>query len=157
VYTLALVWQLRCAPLAVDVGMRVLATDIDDEELQRARNGVYPAGALKELPEDLLKGGFERVNGFFRIRDRFRQGVELRRSDLTRELPEGLFDLVLCRNLAFTYFDESLQAETLDRVSVRMAPGGVLVVGKHEVVPALNGLYPMSIPEGLYIWMPNGS
>lgn len=154
-YTLALVWQLKVAPAVGDVRMRVLGTDIDEEEIGRARRGVFPSGALRELPRDLLEAGFDEVNGLLRIRDRFREGIEFRRSDLTRETPDGPFDLVFCRNLAFTYFDETLQAETATRLASRMTPGGVLVVGKHETVPELGGLVPISIPDGLYARPPN--
>jgi len=37
-----------------------------------------------------------------------------------RERLEGPFDLVLCRNLAFTCFDEDLQRETLSRITETM-------------------------------------
>lgn len=149
-YTLELVWQLGVAPSAGGARMRVLATDVDAEEIERARAGIFPSGALGELPEALLRAGFDETDGLHRVRERFREGLEFRRSDLTQELPEGPFDLVLCRNLAFTYFDEALQAETAARLASRMSPGGVLVVGKHETVPGGSGLVPMSGREGLY-------
>jgi chemotaxis protein methyltransferase CheR len=151
-YTLALVWHLRVAPAAGGVRMRVLATDVDAEEIERARAGLFPTGALTELPEELLRVGFDETNGRYRVRDRFREGLEFQRSDLTQELPGGPFDLVLCRNLAFTYFDEALQAETAVRLASRMTPGGVLVVGKHETVPGGSGLVPVFGREWLYEW-----
>jgi chemotaxis protein methyltransferase CheR len=47
----------------------------------------------------------------------------------------GPFDLVLCRNLVFTYFDDSLQRELARRIAARMRPGAALVIGKHEQLP----------------------
>ena len=42
------------------------------------------------------------------------------------------FDLILCRHLAFTYFDQALQVKTLGEILPRLRPGGVLVIGKQE-------------------------
>jgi chemotaxis protein methyltransferase CheR len=51
------------------------------------------------------------------------------------ELPEGPFHLVLCRNVAFTYFTPALQREVLARLVTRLVPGGLLVIGGHELLP----------------------
>ena len=51
-------------------------------------------------------------------------------------MPDGPFDLVLCRYLAFTYYDEELQREVLARLRARLAPGGLLVLGAKERLPA---------------------
>ena len=42
----------------------------------------------------------------------------------------------MCRNLVFTYFDESLQQQTLARMLTRLHDGGALVVGRRESLPA---------------------
>src|SRR3990170_4508418 len=55
--------------------------------------------------------------------------------DLPADLPAGPFDLVLCRNLAFTYFDDELQRATLARLAARLRGGGALVIGRHEALP----------------------
>ena len=43
--------------------------------------------------------------------------------------------MILCRNLAFTYFDDSLQAEILLGLVDRLNDGGFLVLGIHEAIP----------------------
>ena len=63
----------------------------------------------------------------------------------------GPFDLVLCRNLVFTYFDDRLQAELLGRIIDSMADGGVLVIGVHEDLPEANGrLEPWFAKQRIY-------
>jgi chemotaxis protein methyltransferase CheR len=52
-------------------------------------------------------------------------------------MPAGPFSLVLCRHLAFTYFDETLQQEVLGKIVSRLLPGGFLVAGKQEPLPEL--------------------
>jgi chemotaxis protein methyltransferase CheR len=44
--------------------------------------------------------------------------------------------LVLCRNLVFTYFDEATQRSVLPRIARHIVPGGILVIGKSEALPA---------------------
>ena len=46
------------------------------------------------------------------------------------------FDLILCRNLAFTYFDVPAQESVAAALASRLGPGGALVVGSHERLPA---------------------
>jgi len=55
--------------------------------------------------------------------------------DVREACAVGAFDLVLCRNLVFTYFDDELQAEVLSRIIDAMADGAVLVIGIHEDLP----------------------
>ncbi|MCG2755447.1 MAG: hypothetical protein L6247_07785, partial [Desulfobacteraceae bacterium] len=50
-------------------------------------------------------------------------------------VPDGPFHIVLCRNLAFTYFDISLQKEVLRRIFDSLLDGGALVIGNHESLP----------------------
>jgi chemotaxis methyl-accepting protein methylase len=43
--------------------------------------------------------------------------------------------MILCRNLAFTYFDNTLQLGTVERLWNALRPGGILVTGVHELLP----------------------
>jgi chemotaxis protein methyltransferase CheR len=50
-------------------------------------------------------------------------------------MPRGPFDLVLCRNLVFTYFDEAGQQRALRRIARRMISDGILLIGRNERLP----------------------
>jgi chemotaxis protein methyltransferase CheR len=65
-------------------------------------------------------------------------------------MPVGPFDLILCRNLAFTYFELNLQRAILRRLEQRLAPEGVLVVGAHESLPGPIALVPSAEAPGLW-------
>jgi chemotaxis protein methyltransferase CheR len=141
-YSLALLWRL-----GVDRSLRegsdglelaITATDRDPHLLERARRATYPEGSLRELPQGWLEQVFDRVDDEHRLRSAYRAGVELVEMDLRQEPPAGPFDLVLCRNLAFTYFVEELQVEVLSKVAAVLRPEGVLVVGGHESLPGEN-------------------
>ncbi len=134
-HTLAIVWLLKLAHRYPDLRLRVLATDVDEKVLERAAAARYPAGSLRDLPADWLARAFEPVDGEFRLRDQFRSVVELRREDVRSSLPDERFELILCRNMAFTYFDACRQREVLDRIASRLSAHGVLVLGRHEQLP----------------------
>jgi chemotaxis protein methyltransferase CheR len=66
-------------------------------------------------------------------------------------VPGGPFDIVLCRNLAFTYFDAIGQRAAARRLVSALRVGGALVVGKHEAPPeGVDGLEPWDETAGVY-------
>lgn len=134
-YGLAIAWHIELGRMFPELGLDVLGTDADPTVLARAERGVYPEGSLRELPSR-LRSAFERCGSEWRISELYRLGVRFERADVRRERPAGPFDLVLCRNVAFTYFDDATQRRLAGVFEALLGPGGVLVVGKGEQVPA---------------------
>lgn len=144
-YTLALAWALEVGPRFPALRLEVSATDVGEAVLERARAARYEAGTLKLLPAAWRAQGFEREGDAYRLRARYRKGVSFLRQDLRTDFPEGRFALVLCRNLAFTYFDAETQRALLARLLAHLEPGGALVIGKRERLPdGAAGLRPWS-------------
>lgn len=134
-YSLMLLWRFLVAPGYPDLSLRVVATDADAHLLERARIGCYAPGTLKELPGPWLQAAFLHRDGRFCLRRDYREGIEFRREDLRCARPKERFDLILCRNLAFTYFDLAQQREVLDRMVEALRPRGALVLGRRERLP----------------------
>lgn len=134
-YTLAILWRLSLEREFPDLKLRILATDINREQLDRALVACYTGGSLRQLPTAWIGAAFEESGGRYCLRAEFQAGVEFRQQDIRAQLPNGTFDLVLCRNLVFTYFEEQLQREVAASLHDRLVPGGVLVLGVHEVLP----------------------
>jgi chemotaxis protein methyltransferase CheR len=133
-YTLALIWAVRLQPRFPAAALRIVATDSDARVLARARLGRYASSSLKELPGDLRMQGFEEQDGTWRIREPFR-AVDFVQQDLREAMPEGPFDLILCRNVILTYYSAPLRDALLERIVDRLRLGGALVIGTHESVP----------------------
>ncbi len=117
------------------MGVEIVATDADPNVLQRARAGRYQFGSLKELPERLRERAFYRDDDAYDLKPEYRRGVRFLEQDIREGQPDGCFDLVLCRNLVFTYFDEGRQREVLRRITGTMHDGAALVLGTHEHLP----------------------
>jgi chemotaxis protein methyltransferase CheR len=135
-YTLSLAWELDAQRQAAGIDLEIVASELDPAVLARARAACYAERALEPLPPEWVEAGFERLGEEeMCVRPRFRRRVQIVEQDIREEMPAGMFDLLLCRNLVFTYFEASLQADLLERLLRRMAPAGVLVIGAHETLP----------------------
>ena len=134
-YTLMIAWMVELAATWPSLELDVLATDIDEAQLGRAAAARFPPGTLRELPDTWRREAFDACDADVCLRARFRSHVCFARHDVRTASPEGAFDLVLCRNLAFTYFDDHVQREVASSFRAAMHTGGALVVGIHEQLP----------------------
>jgi chemotaxis protein methyltransferase CheR len=144
--TLRLVWDLGLGEArTAGTTLEIVATDIDPVVLGRARRGVFDAGSLRELPEEWVRAAFaRRADGAYALRADVAGTIDYRLGD-ARTPPEGpSFDVVLCRNLVFTYYGEREQRAFLERLADASRPGAALVVGAHE-----------QLPRGTKPWMPS--
>lgn len=135
VYSLRIAWSELVEPAGPTVAFAILGTDAEENMLERAKTACYGRGTLKELPADWRDRAFVRSGELFCLRPELRQGVSFRLQDIRSALPDGPFDLILCRNLVFTYFEPRLQVEILRRIGRRLRDGGILVIGSHERLP----------------------
>jgi chemotaxis protein methyltransferase CheR len=127
------------------VSLAITASDVDETMLARAREGCFAAASLRELPASLVALGFKRVGSSYCVRSRYQEGIEFLKQDLRSDMPPHLFDVILCRYVAFTYFALPLQRRVLARIIERLRPDGFLVIGAHEDLPAdVPGLTPLT-------------
>ncbi len=131
--------------------LRIVATDIDPLAIRRAKRGCYRASSLKELPNKCLKDAFTTLADELCLKDAYRASVTFMVQDIRERSPKGPFHLILCRNLAFTYFDEALQTKTLQSLTDRLVPQGTLIIGKLESLPdGPKEIQPWSLRLGVY-------
>jgi len=150
-YSLVLLWDRRVRSIRPSVGLHILATDRDEHSLQRAALACYTKGSLRDLPAPWWHEAFTRHNATWCLQSRYRDPIKFACQDLRKEMPPGPFDLILCRNLAFTYFNPELQLRVLDGLHQRLSPGGALVIGAHEQLPAaVPELTAWSVNYGIY-------
>jgi chemotaxis protein methyltransferase CheR len=151
-------WSAGCASgeepyslvLAADeagVEIHVVATDVDPVLLDRARRARYSESSLRDLPAALRARAFDGNH----LQPEYRERVDLLRQDVRDSAPSGPFDLVLCRNMVFTYFADDLQREVGGRLARLLVADGALVVGTHEALPeGLDGFEPWPEAGSVY-------
>ncbi|AGA34697.1 Chemotaxis protein methyltransferase CheR [Thioalkalivibrio nitratireducens DSM 14787] len=146
-YTLSIAWHLELAGRFPELNLEILATDTDDGLLQRAADACYPWSSIRHLPQGWRSRAFKTHDGCFCLAPVFTAPVILRCHDVRTPLDAGPFDLILCRNLAFTYFEPALQREVARAMYERLRPAGVLLLGAHERLPEGTPGFAV-IPEG---------
>ena len=124
--------------------VRLLATDISNRVLEKARLGIYPITKSAELPADLLhsfmlRGTAER-QADMKVKIEIQQMIEFRRLNLNQEsnLPEGPFDAIFCRNVLI-YFDMASKRRVVANLARNLIANGFLFVGHAE---NLNSMFP---------------
>ena len=128
---------LEALPEAVDLDVRILATDIDPNVVATAREGVYSEEAISPAPLDSRRRWFKPEKGQGAIR--WRAGESLQSLITFRELNlvaqpwpmKGRFDAIFCRNVMI-YFDEPTQRDVVANLTARLLPGGQLYIGHSE-------------------------
>jgi len=131
-YSIALCVQ-AAIPDAAQMDVKILATDIDESILRRARTGIYPEESLKTIPTDFHRN-IQRNKGDNSIRpnDQTRALVSFGQLNLFSPWPfQGDFDVIFCRNVAI-YFDKPTQATLWQKLAQRLAENGQLYIGHSE-------------------------
>ncbi len=133
-YSLAMILDEEARRLA---GWRVeiLATDLSEQVLETARQGVYTQFEVQRgLPINQLLRYFHREGDRWRVAEHLRARVQFRQFNLLSDFqPLGAFDVIFCRNVLL-YFDLDLRRKVLNRLVGAMAPDGYLALGATESV-----------------------
>ncbi|TGK20124.1 protein-glutamate O-methyltransferase CheR [Leptospira fluminis] len=144
------IWSAACStgqePYSVAIAIRerlphvfknikILATDIAKETIEKARSGCYTSFEIgRGLEEYHLGRYFDKLpDGTFRINDEIRSVVEFKQHNLiSSEFPTG-FDLVLCRNVSY-YFDSNERRNLFDKIAKTLNQDSFLIIGSAESV-----------------------
>jgi chemotaxis protein methyltransferase CheR len=144
----ARVWSAACASgeepytlamLLDDRGVldqvEIVATDLSETVLQRARTGRHTRRSLREgHPPELAAKYLEVSSQGVLVSPRIRSAVHFERANLVdadRIGQLGLFDAILCRNVLI-YFKETRVLSVVERVAAALKPSGLLAVGVSE-------------------------
>jgi chemotaxis protein methyltransferase CheR len=111
----------------------IIATDIDEEMLKRARIGAYEKNALENMTESQISKYFDkRDDGKYYIKDLIKQVVKFQAHDLMSGIPAGkLMDMVSCRNVTI-YFNEQQKKDLVKQVHDSLVKDGFYIMGMSE-------------------------
>lgn len=126
----------------------MLATDLSQEMLDRARKGEYSQLEVNRgLPATTLVRHFERAGLNWRISPALTAQVQFRQLNLVRPFPPmAKFDVVFLRNVLI-YFDLATKRDILRRVRQVLAPDGHLFLGAAEMTMGVDDAWER-VPAG---------
>lgn len=130
--------------------IKVLATDIDKQILEKARLGLYNVKSLKGLPNEFSKKYFEGINATtYKISDEIKKCVEFKQHNLLKDPYPANQDLIVCRNVMI-YFTEEAKNEIYKNFSASLRKDGILFVGSTEQIMQPNNVGFQSIKSFYY-------
>lgn len=128
---------LAGAPDLQKLDVKILATDIDPQVLETARQARYPDEQRAAIPpewERLMIGKSDAATQSFEISPTLRSMVQFNALNLIGEWPmRRSFDVIICRNAAI-YFDKDTQATLWQRFAKLLTSEGYLMIGHSERV-----------------------
>jgi two-component system CheB/CheR fusion protein len=133
VYTLAMLLQERLHEMTNPPTVNIFATDIDQEALAFARNGLYPESIAEQMTPERLRRFFVREQGSYRIQKQLREMVMFAVHNVIQDPPFSRLDLVCCRNLLI-YLTRHVQTKVLDLLHFSLKPEGFLFLGMSESI-----------------------
>ncbi|PAP76944.1 PAS domain-containing protein [Rubrivirga marina] len=123
--------------LGVQPEIQVFATDIDDDALASAREGLYPEAAIGDLTRERLLAFFDEEPNGIRVKGGLRDMVLFARHNLISDPPFSRLDLVSCRNVLI-YLNRSIQRRVFTAFHYALAPDGYLFIGGSEGADVLS-------------------
>lgn len=114
--------------------IKIIATDIDQTVMEKAKAGFYHVKSLKALPEEFASKYFTKVNDkTYQISDQIKACVEFKRHDLLRETYPANCDLIVCRNVLI-YFTDEAKNNIYSDFHKALKKDGLLFVGSTEQI-----------------------
>ena len=118
---------------AVKDRVKVYATDLDTDALERARQAEYSARDLANVPPELAEKYFRPSGAAYLFSGELRRSVIFGRHDLLQDAPISRTDLLICRN-TLMYFNADVQSQLVHRLHFSVADHGFLFLGKVEML-----------------------
>jgi two-component system CheB/CheR fusion protein len=150
-YSLAMVFQEVLAqhkPMA-KFSLQVFATDLDQDAIEHARRGVYPAAIAADVSPERLARFFVADANNFRIGKAIREMVILAPQNLITDPPFTKLDIVTCRNVLI-YLNADLQARLIPLFHYALVRDGLLMLGNAESTGAGGLFEPLGSKTHLY-------
>lgn len=130
-YSLAMVLLEVATTLEENRSIQIFASDIDEDSLARAREGLYPAAIEADVSTERLERFFTRQGNHYQVRRDLRDMILFTPHSVLRDPPFSRQDLICCRNLLI-YLQRDIQQYALDTFHYSLNPNGFLFLGNSE-------------------------
>ncbi|HET9106832.1 MAG TPA: chemotaxis protein CheB [Steroidobacteraceae bacterium] len=138
-YSVAMLLLDATAARSPPIPVKVFATDVHSQALERAGQGIYDPESLANVDERRRRQYFiARSDGRFQVAPHLRHAVVFARHDLLKDAPFTQLDFVSCRNLLI-YFRPAAQKHALSILPYGLRIGGAMLLGPSEAPGEIAG------------------
>ncbi|HEY3601006.1 MAG TPA: CheR family methyltransferase, partial [Chthoniobacterales bacterium] len=150
-YSIAMLLCDHAQTLGDPPSVQIFATDIDDQAINHARNGLYTATIEADVSPERLRRFFVREGGAYRVKKSLRDRVLFATHNVLADPAFSRLDLVSCRNLLI-YLTREAQMQVFDLFHFALRAGGLLLVGGAESADHAHGLFtPLDQHHRIYV------
>lgn len=113
--------------------IRILATDIDKQVLDKARLGLYNEKSIVGVPAEFKQKYFSKVGASYQISNEIKSCVEFKEHNLLKDPYPGGCHLIVCRNVLI-YFTEEAKEDIYKKFNQSLVKNGILFIGSTEQI-----------------------
>jgi two-component system CheB/CheR fusion protein len=139
-YSLAMAFAESAEKVPRARKIQVFATDLNEANLEKARQGFYGKSLAQDVSPGRLQRFFTEEEGGYRVVKALRESVVFARQNVISDPPFSRMDLISCRNLMI-YLEPSLQKKVLPTFHYALNPEGFLFLGASESIGSFAGLF----------------
>ena len=133
-YSLVMLLIEQCAAVHKPCNVQVFATDIDQQALEVARQGIYPASIAGDIPAARFQRFFVQADEHhYHVSNQLRESVVFAPQNLIGDAPFSKIDLISCRNLLI-YLEPDVQTKIISLFHFALSENGYLVLGPSETI-----------------------
>jgi two-component system CheB/CheR fusion protein len=151
-YSLAIVFMeaLKQVKPTGHFTLQIFATDLDQDAIDKARQGFYPVNISADVSPERLQQFFIKEESGYRVRKEIREMVTFATQNVIMHPPFTKLDILICRNVLI-YLTPELQKKLMPLFHYSLNPGGVLFLGSSETISTFTDLFaPLNAKARLY-------
>jgi chemotaxis protein methyltransferase CheR len=153
-YTIALIVAAGMAGVNYPA-VQILATDVSNAALEAARQGVYGARSVRDVPKEYLNLFFSKKKGKYFLDESIKQMVEFSYFNLVTEpyplLEMSGWDIIFCRNVTI-YFQHESTKKVIHNFYQSLRQGGYLIAGYSESLRYLSDEFTTVQVGGTFVY-----
>jgi two-component system CheB/CheR fusion protein len=131
VYSLAITLLEFLGARAESIRIQIFGTDLNEKGIAKARSGIYPDSAMKNVSPERSARFFTKVANGYRVNKAIRDLCIFARQDVIKDPPFSNLDLISCRNFLI-YVQSELQERIISTLHYALNPSGFMVLGNAE-------------------------
>jgi chemotaxis protein methyltransferase CheR len=139
-YTMAMILLEKRATLLKDWIIEIVGTDINETVIAQAKEGVYNAYSVQNIPEVYKRKYIREDNGKFILSSEVKNFVTFNKLNLyedSKMIFMKSFDFIFCANVLI-YFDTASKSKVVQHFYNNLQPYGYFFVGQSESLHGVN-------------------
>jgi chemotaxis protein methyltransferase CheR len=137
-YSIAMFLEFYLPQIDPSISYSILGSDIDQESVKIASNGVYHQNEIKEVPMNMLGNHWSKGTGdiamYAKVKESLRKKCQFKAGNLLNPSEVAMnqkFDVIFCRNV-FIYFEQHQIEKICGELIKYMQPNGIFFSGISE-------------------------